>query len=56
MDEAEAAVNGFQMRHGDAVLTEVQQLEQQLRDVNEGWRGPVASSSWLRPISRQLPL
>ncbi len=36
LDEAEAAVNGFQMRHGDAVLTEVQQLEQQLRDVNEG--------------------
>ncbi|OAE43723.1 GumC family protein [Agrobacterium tumefaciens] len=35
LDEAEAAVNGFQMRHGDAVLTEVQQLEQQLRDVNE---------------------
>ncbi|CUX42793.1 GumC family protein [Rhizobium oryzihabitans] len=34
LDEAEAAVNGFQMRHGDAVLSEVQQLEQQLRDVN----------------------
>ncbi|NSX89654.1 GumC family protein [Agrobacterium tumefaciens] len=35
LDEAEAALNGFQMRHGDAVLSEVQQLEQQLRDVND---------------------
>lgn len=35
LDEAEAAVNGFQMRHGDAVMTEAQQLEQQLRDVND---------------------
>ncbi len=36
LDEAEAAVNGFQMRHGDAVMAEAQQLEQQLRDVNDG--------------------
>ncbi|MFK3777884.1 hypothetical protein [Agrobacterium sp. NPDC089420] len=36
LDEAEAALNGFQMRHGDAVLSEVQQLEQQLRDANDG--------------------
>ncbi|MGG2474941.1 hypothetical protein ACNVD4_06185, partial [Rhizobium sp. BR5] len=33
LDEAEAALNGFQMRHNDAVMSEVQQLEQQLRDV-----------------------
>lgn len=35
LDEAEAALNGFQMRHGDAVMAEAQQLEQQLRDVND---------------------
>lgn len=35
LDEAEAALNGFQMRHGDAVLLDVQQLEQQLRDIND---------------------
>lgn len=39
LDEAEAALNGFQMRHGDAVLSEVQQLEQQLRDVNNSLAG-----------------
>ncbi|UXS38435.1 hypothetical protein FY150_01410 [Agrobacterium tumefaciens] len=35
LDEAEAALNGFQMRHGDTVMAEAQQLEQQLRDVND---------------------
>lgn len=35
LDETEAALNGFQMRHGDAVMSEAQQLEQQLRDVND---------------------
>ncbi|NTE80430.1 GumC family protein [Agrobacterium tumefaciens] len=35
LDEAEAALNGFQMRHGDAVMAEAQQLEQQLRDAND---------------------
>ncbi|MBW9075578.1 GumC family protein [Agrobacterium deltaense] len=35
LDEAEAALNGFQMRHGDAVMAEAQQLEKQLRDVND---------------------
>lgn len=39
LDEAEAALNGFQMRHGDAVLSDVQQLEQQLRDVNDSLAG-----------------
>lgn len=39
LDEAEAALNGFQMRHGDAVMSEVQQLEQQLRDVNDRLAG-----------------
>ncbi|NWJ24895.1 hypothetical protein [Rhizobium sp. RM] len=32
-DKAEAAVSGFQMRHGDTALPEVQQLEQQLHDL-----------------------
>ncbi|MGV1818387.1 MULTISPECIES: GumC domain-containing protein [unclassified Agrobacterium] len=39
LDEAEAALNGFQMRHGEAVLAEVQQLEQQLRDLNDSLAG-----------------
>lgn len=39
LDEAEAALNGFQMRHGDAVMSEVQQLEQQLRDANDSLAG-----------------
>ncbi|MGP4750850.1 hypothetical protein [Agrobacterium pusense] len=67
MDEAEAALSGFQMRHGDAV-TEVQQLEQQLRDVNEritaatrqqqSLQADLAAASALKPndlFSKPLP-
>lgn len=38
LDKAEAAVNGFQMRHGDTALPEIQQLEQRLHDI-ENARG-----------------
>lgn len=67
MDEAEAALSGFQMRHGDAV-TEVQQLEQQLRDVNDritaatrqqqSLQADLAAASALKPndlFSKPLP-
>lgn len=68
MDEAEAALSGFQMRHGDAVITEVQQLEQQLRDVNDriaaatrqqqSLQADLAAASALKPndlFSKPLP-
>lgn len=68
LDEAEAALNGFQMRHNDAVLSEVQQLEQQLRDVNDSLAGTtqqqqslqtdLAVASALKPndvLSKPLP-
>ena len=68
MDEAEAALSGFQMRHGDAVITEVQQLEQQLRDVNDriaaatrqqqSLQSDLAAASALKPndlFSKPLP-
>ncbi|MCZ4429569.1 GumC family protein [Agrobacterium sp. SOY23] len=68
LDEAEAAVNGFQMRHGDAVMTEAQQLEQQLRDVNDSLaratrqqqslQADLAAASALKPndvYSKPLP-
>lgn len=67
MDEAEAALSGFQMRHGDAV-TEVQQLEQQLGDVNDriaaatrqqqSLQADMAAASALKPndlFSKPLP-
>ncbi|MDH7804685.1 MULTISPECIES: hypothetical protein [unclassified Rhizobium] len=68
LDEAEAALNGFQMRHGDTVLSEVQQLEQQLRDINDNLAGStrqqqslqteLAAASALKPndvLSKPLP-
>ncbi|KJF66853.1 GumC domain-containing protein [Rhizobium nepotum] len=68
LDEAEAALNGFQMRHNDAVLSEVQQLEQQLRDVDDSLAGTtqqqqslqtdLAVASALKPndvLSKPLP-
>lgn len=69
LDEAEAALNGFQMRHGDSVLSEVQQLEQQLREVNDSLAGSTqyqqslqadltVASSTLKPndvLSKPLP-
>jgi uncharacterized protein involved in exopolysaccharide biosynthesis len=68
LDEAEAALNGFQMRHGETVLSEVQQLEQQLRDLNDGLAGTtqqqqslqtdLAVASGLKPndvLSKPLP-
>ncbi|WP_333898307.1 hypothetical protein [Agrobacterium pusense] len=68
MDEAEAALSGFQMRHGDAVITEVQQLEQQLGDVNDriaaatrqqqSLQADMAAASALKPndlFSKPLP-
>ncbi|PTV75096.1 hypothetical protein [Agrobacterium pusense] len=68
MDEAEAALSGFQMRHGNAVITEVQQLEQQLRDVNDritaatrqqqSLQADLAAASALKPndlFSKPLP-
>lgn len=68
LDEAEAALNGFQMRHGEAVLSEVQQVEQQLRDINDSLAGTtqqqqalqtdLALASGLKPndvLSKPLP-
>ncbi|MDO3440941.1 GumC family protein [Agrobacterium sp. V1] len=68
LDEAEAALNGFQMRHGDAVLSDVHDLEQQLRDVNDSLAGStqhqqslqadLAVASALKPndiLSKPLP-
>lgn len=68
LDEAEAALNGFQMRHGETVLAEVQQLEKQLRGIDETLadstrqqqmlQGHLAAATTLRPSdiwSKQLP-